>query len=227
MAPDAPLHEVLARVGAADRAREAAGHLPRGRAALAGYLGDGPARAGTGRAPAPPAPTAKRLKRWCQGLRRFGAPVLVRAAVAAARRAAEAADGTGDLEVEALLGAGEAWVRCPCASHAEAARLRAIEGRDEVVRAFAAPGLVARVADTLAGRRRDQRAWALEAARQAAVAASLAAGEARDVAAALVRGVDAAGRALDPRDPTEVHVAIREALLPWVFERPAAPRPVG
>lgn len=208
--------DVLARVAAADLARRASGDLAPERLALAAYLCDPAACAGTGRARTAGPDGLKRLARWCRGLRRFGPEAVVRAAVAVARRAAEDADAEGDLELEPLLGAAEAWMACPCDGHVESARRRAQDGLEDVARGFGA-------AATLGQARR--RAWALEAAFQAATAVANAnananAAEPRAAVNALVRAVRAAGSGLPTREGdgwAGLFLTVRDALLPWAL----------
>lgn len=201
--------DVLARVTAADVARRASGDLAPGRLALAAYLRDPAARAAEQRGPAAAPDGLKRLARWCRGLRRFGPQAVVRAAVAVARRAAEDADAQGDLELEPLLGAAEAWIACPCDAHVESARRRAQDGLEDVARGFRAAASVEHA---------RRRAWALEAAFQAATA--VANPETRAAVDALVRAVRAAGSGRHTREDdgwAGLFLTVRDALLPWAL----------
>ncbi|MBX3472733.1 MAG: hypothetical protein KF878_38260 [Planctomycetes bacterium] len=108
-----------------------AGELDEERARLAAYLGDPAARLLLGaRAPELPLIRARgghelNQRRWITGLRAYGKPWLVRAAVALAEARFTAWDrwDEADERPRRALAAAEDWLRCPCEAHAREADL--------------------------------------------------------------------------------------------------------
>ncbi len=159
------------------RAKVRRGQLTAERVELAAYLGHSAARLAAPGVPAQPtSPT-----RWVEELRRWGWPAALRAALAAARWA------WGELPVPAsTLEVAEAWLRCPCPTHAlalERAALAVVTLESPVPPARRVPDgwgpretVIAARAELL---RQDAR---LEALRQAVgLAAACASGEVGEV----------------------------------------------
>jgi hypothetical protein len=193
------------------RERVRSGDLDAERLALAAHVGD-PAAVLASDAE----PERLELMGWVMALDRWGREACVRAVVAAARTVLATWGGRSSA---VLLGAAEAWLRCPCAEHAAlaeqaaddeapalAAMLHQASGMDEELRVFHE----ARPAEDVEAERREAEeaviAWEAALAATRAVAVD-------EAISATVEGCLAAAR----KGEAGVRAAIRASLVPWAL----------
>jgi len=199
------------------KARTAAGDLPAERLMLAAYLGHEAARTADGDALAAPDDLAE----WVRGLERWGKEVLVRAAVAAARRVLPLWERkrAGDRRPHDAIAAAEAWLAEPTPERAAAAE-RAAEAlgcgkpdSDEAPVSAAAQTYDANMGVQAAG---DLAGEAAHFAADMGEVADLV--EAIDMAEVVAR-VGPSGKV----DQDVLRVAIRDAVAPWALGYGDAP----
>ncbi len=193
--------------------RQRTGDLDEERLRLAAYLGDAAARLLLGeRAPELPVIRARaglelNQRRWITGLRAYGKPWLVRAAVAIARARFDAWSQWDDADERPrrAVTAALAWVDCPCERHsreADAAHHAALSAAQALV----SPG------DARIPGAREGLSRLLCAAAGAAATAAFAAAQAARAAAAddVLQASACVLNALGGREDTDT---IREALV--------------